>query len=160
MARVTSAAMRRRARSVLDARFRGLEPAQLPQSLAVPKDGWVRAIREALGMSAADLASRIGVADSVVQRMEAGERVGTTQLATLRRAADALDCDLVYALVPRIPLSEQVTQQAQKKARTLMKQVTHTMALEAQQVSSHATHELFDQQVSALENKPGLWNAE
>lgn len=159
MARVSTAAMRRQARQSLDARFRRLEPADLPVALAVPKGGWVRAIREALGMSAADLATRIGVVESAVQRMEAGERVGTTQLATLQRAADALNCDLVYALVPRTPLAAQVTAQAEIKAQVMMHEVTHTMALEAQQVSREVTRELLDQHVAALEDKPGLWNA-
>lgn len=68
------------------ARWRG---ADLP---ARPPQGWVKAIREALGMPAAHLAQRLGVAPSTVTRMETSEADDTVSLATLRRAAEALDC--------------------------------------------------------------------
>src|SRR5215217_7999866 len=91
--------MQARARSALDRRL--ADWRRLPAREARPHGGWVRAIRDALGMSAADLAERMGVTQSTVARLESSERDGRIQLDTLQRAADALDCDLVYALVPR-----------------------------------------------------------
>jgi hypothetical protein len=41
-----------------------------------------------------------------VHSLQAGELAGTVEVATLVRAADALGCDVVYALVPRVPLQQ------------------------------------------------------
>ena len=158
MARLTTAAMRRQARTTLDSRFRQLRNERLSDLVSRPRDGWVRAIRESLGMSAADLAARMGVVESTVQRLESGEKAGTTQLDTLQRAADALDCDLVYALVPRQALADQVDQQARVRALALMSTVEHTMALESQQAPADVTAELLEQQVIAWRDRPGLWH--
>jgi predicted DNA-binding mobile mystery protein A len=99
---------------------------------ARPPQGWLKAIREALGMPAAHLAQRLGVAPSTVTRMETSEADDTISLATLRRAAEALDCELRYALVPRRSLAETLETRADALARNRMAAISHTMALEAQ----------------------------
>lgn len=111
------------------ARWRG---ADLP---ARPPQGWVKAIREALGMPAARLAQRLGVTPSTVTRMETSESDDTISLATLRRAAEALDCELRYALVPRRSLADTLETRANAMARSQMAAISHTMALEAQSTS-------------------------
>src|SRR6266404_8337614 len=90
-----------RSRSHLDERFKDLGPATRYVS---PVRGWIKAIREALGMSTAQLAMRLGVKQPSVVALEQSEAKGTIELATLRRVAKALDCTLVYALVPGKPL--------------------------------------------------------
>jgi predicted DNA-binding mobile mystery protein A len=115
------------------------------------------AIREALGMSARDLAHRIGVADSTIVRLEASERAGTVQLNSLRRAADALDCDLVYALVPRRPLDEIVQEQARRQAVKVLTSVHHTMLLEDQVPADAAMRDLLDDTIAEQVDRPGLW---
>ena len=93
------------ARRRLDERFRRLRPlADEPR----PHKGWIRAIRDALGMSSTELAARIGVSQQRVSQIEQGELQETITLETLRRAANALDCDLVYVLEPRTSLDEAV----------------------------------------------------
>lgn len=72
----------------------------------VPKDGWIRAVREALEMTAQDLARRMGVTQPAIAALEASEGKGSVQLDSLRRVAKALECDLVYAFVPRMPLQK------------------------------------------------------
>jgi len=160
VARVTTAVMRREARAALDSRFVALREARLGMLTARPREGWVKAIREALGMSAADLAIRMGVVESTVQRLEAGEKAETTQLDTLRKAAAALDCDLVYVLVPRKALTDQVDEQARHKARAFVSRVTHTMALEDQKAPDHVTVALLEQQAATWRDRPGLWHAD
>ena len=66
-----------------------------------PARGWVRAVRDALGMTAEQLGERMGITQPSVNRLELSEAAGTIQLNTLRRAAEALGCEVVYALVPR-----------------------------------------------------------
>lgn len=117
------------------------------------------AIREALGMSARDLAGRMGVADSTVVRLEASERAGTVQLNSLRRAADALGCDLVYALVPRRPLDEIVQEQARRQAVKVLASVHHTMLLEDQVPADSAMRDLLDDTITEQVDRPGLWRA-
>ena len=77
-------------------------------SLKTPRGGWAQTIRAGLGMTLAQLASRAGIAQPSVSQLEKSEAGGRIRLDTLARIADALDCELVYALVPRRPLSETV----------------------------------------------------
>ena len=70
--------------------------------------GWARAIREALGMTTTQLSSRLGVSQSRVVAMEVAEQTGSLTIKNLARAANVLDCELVYALVPRHPLQAMI----------------------------------------------------
>lgn len=101
------------ARHRLSAQVIDLTTTALPPA---PAAGWIRTVRESLGMTTRQLGRRMGVAHTSVAGLEHGEVAGTLKLDTLRRAADALDCDLVYALVPRRPLTETVWTQARRKA--------------------------------------------
>src|ERR1700734_1900790 len=92
-----------RSRELLDRHF---EEWQQLRGLSRPPRGWVRAVREALGMSAAALATRLGTTAGAVTRLEQSEASAHIGLGTWGRAADALGCDLVYLLVPRRPLGE------------------------------------------------------
>lgn len=108
------------------------------QTPARPRRGWLRAIRTALGMTSGQLARRLGTSQSSVIEYEKREAAGTITLATLRRAAAAMDCDLVYAVVPRRPLREIVEDQATVVARRKLESVAHSMKLEDQGVSDNA----------------------
>ncbi len=66
-----------------------------------PKGGWIRNVREALGLSCEGLARRMGVAPATIAKMEKSEVKGTIQLSSLRRIARAMDCSLVYAIAPK-----------------------------------------------------------
>ena len=157
MARTMTASARRQARRALDLRFSKSRDV-LESVSKVPHAGWVRAIRDALGMSSADLAARMHVVDSTVIRLEAAEREGRVQLNSLRRAADALDCDFVYALVPRDSLEMQVNGQARRRAKLALIRVQHTMALEDQVAPPELSDELLKEQIASLLDRPGLWH--
>ncbi len=64
-------------------------------------EGWLRTVRRAVGIPVAQAAGRIGVKKDEVFRMEHAERRGAIELQTLRRAAEALGCEVVYGLTPR-----------------------------------------------------------
>lgn len=117
------------ARQDLDERFAALPPAE---RLAAPARGWIKAIREALGMSSEQLARRLGVKQPTVAAIERSETRGTIELATLRRAAEALDCTLVYALMPKRKLATTVKERARKVAAGRLQAVEHSMLLENQ----------------------------
>lgn len=120
-----------RARKALDRRIAPMRPVD---RFVVPPKGWVRAIRDAIGMSGPQLARRIGVTPQSVLNLEQSEAAGTIRLETLRKAANALNCTLVYALVPDAPLEDRVRQRAKKIALRELGGVSHSMALEDQQV--------------------------
>lgn len=63
--------------------------------------GWIQRARQALLYSTNELADRIGISSAAVCKMERSEAKGTISLETLKRAADALDCELVYAFRPK-----------------------------------------------------------
>ncbi len=122
-----------RSRLKLDQRLTRFNP---PGEYAPPVRGWARGIRESLGMTTVQLARRLGVKQPSVVAMEQSEAKGTIELATLRRVAEALDCTLVYALVPKKPLESIVREQARAFARRRKEAVEHSMLLEDQQVSA------------------------
>jgi predicted DNA-binding mobile mystery protein A len=123
---------RKRARERLDERLAPLKPVD---RFRAPPKGWIRAIRDALGMSGVQFARRLRVQPPSVAALEASEQSGAIQLKTLRRAAEALDCTLVYALVPNDSLEGAVRARARKIALRDLARVAHTMKLEAQETT-------------------------
>jgi len=90
--------------------------------------------------------------------MEHSEASGTITLKSLRKAAAAMDCDLVYAIVPRATLEDILKQHASEKARTLLGRVGHSMVLEAQAVESSEDHQRVEALVQTLlDNPKALW---
>ena len=116
------------ARKQLDKRLAPLRTTKL----ALPPRGWLRAIREALGMTTRQLAARMKVAPSRISTIEKAEVSGTTTIKTLREAAAALDCTFVYAFVPNQPLEDILRARAARKAALDVARLDHTMRLENQ----------------------------
>jgi predicted DNA-binding mobile mystery protein A len=120
-----------RARSHLDKRFKEIGAVA---RFTPPVRGWIKAIREALGMSTAQLAKRLRIKQPSVIALEKSEAKGTIELGTLRRVAEALDCTLVYALIPKKPLESVVRGRARSLMRRRLEAVEHSMLLENQKV--------------------------
>jgi predicted DNA-binding mobile mystery protein A len=141
----------------LDKRFTGLR--RLAQSPRPPK-GWLRAIRDALGMTTAQFARRLGVSQPRIIELEQSEVSGTVTLNTLQRAAEALGCRLVYALIPEKPLAETVRERTELIAERQLKAVEQTMRLEDQSVKgATAAKDLRRQFVEELLRRPArLWD--
>jgi predicted DNA-binding mobile mystery protein A len=109
-------------------------------------------------MSSTELASRLHVSQSTIPDLERNEARGTVQLDTLRRAADALECDLVYFLVPRTSLDDAVWAQARHKAGLHLATVAHNMRLEDEVVSEVDAANQLDELGSQFIDKRGLWS--
>jgi predicted DNA-binding mobile mystery protein A len=120
-----------------------------------PVRGWIKAVREALGMTTAQLAKRLKVKQPTVVRLEQSEAKGTIELATLRRVAAALDCTLVYAFVPNKPLEKILRDRARLFARRRQEPVEHSMLLEDQSVKVKDTEKRLDEIVR--ETNPRLF---
>lgn len=147
--------IRKKARQRLDERLLPLKPED--QFLAPPK-GWIRAIREALGMSGVQFAARLGVRPQSVEALEKSEASGSVKLETLRRAAEALDCTLVYALVPNTSLENMVRSRARAIAKRDLGRVAHTMKLEAQGTDDADLEERIEDYIRDNLNERDLWN--
>ncbi len=144
------------ARRQLDKRTRSWRESG---DFARPPRGWIKAIREALGMTTAQLAKRLGVSQSRVVVLEKAEIEGSLTIHSLERAAQALDCQLIYALVPRQSLESTVANRARIVAETRFISVRHTMALEAQTSPDEETQEEAQRFIQRLIDKKGsrLW---
>lgn len=124
-----------------------------------PTDGWIRAVRKALGMSTRQLAARMRLKQQSLTKLESNEAEDSITLKKLREAAEAMDCRLVYAFVPNDgSLQAMVKKQAVAKARSLVSAVNHSMRLEDQEVGNleakvQQTAEEFMQNIT-----PRLWD--
>lgn len=126
-----------------------------------PYRGWVRAIREALNMSASEMGGRMGVNHQRIFAIEKAERDRVIQLDTLDRAAAAIGCRVEYVLVPAdgTSLSEMVLRQATARARRELESTDATMQLEDQPVSEATRDDLLAGHIADLINRRGLWTS-
>lgn len=144
-----------RGRKRLDERLVPLNDER--KHLHVPPKGWIRAIRDALGMSGVQLGKRLKVSPQTVEAMEKSEAAGTIQLNTLKRAAEAMDCTLVYALVPRTSLENTVKNRARQIATAALARVSHTMKLEDQDTGDQKPEALIEDYIRHIKDRD-LWN--
>lgn len=142
------------ARRALDQR---LAPLRALGSQPRPHRGWVRAVRDALGMSGPELATRMGVKKSTISDIEQSEERRSIRLDTLDRAADALGCDVVYFFVPRTSLEDLVQTRARAKADRHLGRVAHHSRLEDQELPDHAALAQRDRFAEDLVDRRGLW---
>jgi len=131
-------------RAHLDERFRELKPIARYNT---PVRGWIKAVREALGMTTKQLASRLGVKQPSVVAIEQSEAKGSIELATLRRVAEALDCTLAYVLIPNKSLETTVRDRARAFERRRRGPVEHSMLLEDQKVKGKNVETRLDEVV-------------
>lgn len=143
-------------RRQLDDQLLPLRSQQLPRR---PDQGWIRTIREALGMSLRQLGERAGITKASVAQMEQREADGTITLNSIRKLAAAMEAELFYVVLPRHGLKETVRQRAERLARRLTKDVSDSMALEDQATSEDRLRELIEYHTARiLEDEGALWD--
>lgn len=140
----------------LDAALTKLRDARTPSR---PVIGWVKAIRESLGMSASALARKLGVTPHSISKLEKAETEEKITLASLRKLANALDCELQYILVPRKSLEEILKDRAISVARERLLPISHSMALEDQAVDKSIAEKQVQLLAQEILNGPrrNLW---
>ena len=119
------------AREQLDATLKRFEPLK---TLVPPGKGWIRAIRDALGMTGEQLAIRLNTNKQRIGRIEQDEKLGKVTVKTLRSVAEAMDCIFVYGFVPRDSLEPTVSYQAGLVAKKRTARSNQTMRLEKQEL--------------------------
>jgi predicted DNA-binding mobile mystery protein A len=142
-------------RKHLDARFKRLSPLD---TFAKPPGGWIRSIRQGLGMTTSQLADRMRLSQPRVTAIEQSEAEGAINLKTLERAAAALNCTFVYAFVPNETLDEMVRKRALGVAADRLGVAEQTMRLENQGVPRDDS-QLRDMAADLIRRAPrSLWN--
>jgi predicted DNA-binding mobile mystery protein A len=133
-----------------------LDKAMLLTRIAQPKQGWIKTARTALSMSGAVLSQRLGGHRSIASYLERAEMDDSITLKKLKQAAEAMNCELVYAIVPKATAEQPVAdvsallaRQAERKARSIVRRAGVQMALEAQALRASAQ----EKEVERLKNK-------
>lgn len=143
-------------RKQLDERLKDwLSVGQVPR----PRSGWLRAVRESLGMTSRQLASLLSTDNAAVLRMEKREIEKKVTLEALEKAAQAMGCKLVYAIVPSQSLETIVDQKAHEAAAKMLRSVSHSMKLEKQELTADANRAQLKDLAQELKTKldPVLW---
>jgi predicted DNA-binding mobile mystery protein A len=128
-------------RTQLDSQLKVVRETPRPY---IPTRGWIRAIREALGLTHEVFGRRMGVSRQTAFQIESAETSESITLRRLRAAADSLECDLVVAFVPRSSLEEVVQLKARTVAYEQHQRMGHTMSLEAQGISQARIEEMVN----------------
>ena len=103
--------------------------------LKTPPEGWLRTVRNALGMSGAELAKKMGVTRARVTQAEHAELTGGITLKSMQATAEAMGCRFVYAIIPSSEhIEDIITAQARKKAMAIVGTASKHMALENQKL--------------------------
>lgn len=133
---------------------RKIYPFSSLQQTIVPPSGWIKAVRNALGMSLEQLGGKLGVSRQAVRQIEEREREGSVTIQTLREVAQALDMKLVYGFVPNDGSLEALVE---KKARELATQIvaraSQTMKLEDQENTKERLKQAIDERTRELKNE-------
>ncbi|MBL7107483.1 MAG: mobile mystery protein A [Phycisphaerae bacterium] len=145
------------AREQLDETMKSFDPLK---AMPAPGKGWIRAIRDTLGMTGVQLAKRLNVNQQRVARIEQDEILGKVTLNTIQNAAEAMDCVFVYGVVPRDSLEQIVRKQAKVVAKNRMARSNQMMRLEMQELSeaekAKAMQNLIDEIIDTMPKS--LWD--
>jgi predicted DNA-binding mobile mystery protein A len=106
-----------------------------PFAFLTMESGWIKVIREALGMSTKQLGKKVGIDQSRISRLENAEIEGDLKLSSLKKVAEGLNMRLVYFFVPEESLEEMMKNQAKAIAQKRMNNINQTMRLEDQELS-------------------------
>ncbi len=112
------------------------------ESKGIPS--WIDYVRQGLGMSLTQLATKLGIAQSSLSSSVKLEKEGRITINKLKEIADAMECDLVYGFVPRKKIEDIIRDQAVKKTIELMDETENQMSLEDQKVNLDKNERLKD----------------
>ncbi len=120
------------------------------KKVGIPRKGWIRAIRDALGISGTQLGKRLGCTRQWISLIENNEIDGNVTLNTMRRVAEGLDCEFVYGFVPKTSLEDTITRQIHKVAEARIKRISQTMRLEQQHLNPDEEKKMLEREVDLV----------
>ena len=131
------------------------------QKVAPPPTGWIKAIRNAIGMSMLQLGNRLSITKQSVQDMERREKDGSITIKALREAARALDMQLVYGFVPNDgSLELLIERKAKKLATQIVMRTNNTMKLEDQENTKQRIEKAIQERTTIIKTEmpKTLWD--
>lgn len=114
---------------------RFIEPLHALKLITPPKTGWIRYIRKTLGMTALQLAKRLNVTRRRITKIEEDEMQEALTIKTLKNIANAMECQLVYAIVPKTTIMQTIENQVKKIVTEQLTEISHHMNLENQGIT-------------------------
>ena len=131
------------------------------QKVAMPPTGWIKAIRQAIGMSMEQLGKKLSITKQSIQAMEQREKEGAITIRSLREAAEALDMQLLYAFVPKdASLDALIDRKARLLAKEIVMRTSNTMKLEDQAISKERIEKAIEERAETIKTKmlKTLWD--
>ena len=126
----------------------------LLQQVAIPPTGWIKAIRNALGMSMRQIGKKLSVTKQSIQEIEKREKEGSITLKSLKEVAGAMDMQLVYGFVPNDgSLNALIDRKAKDLAKQIVMRTSNTMKLEDQENSTQRLENAIRERANALKNE-------
>lgn len=122
--------------------------------VAIPPTGWIKGIRNALGMSMQQLGNKLSITKQSVQEIEQREKEGRITIKSLREVACAMDMQLVYGFVPNDgSLDALIDRKAKELAIQIVMRTTNTMKLEDQHNSAERLEQAIQERTIAIKNE-------
>lgn len=125
-----------------------------------PQQGWIKTIREVLGLTTSQLAKKVGISQPRISRLENSEKMGDLKLSSLQKIAKGLNMHFVYCFVPEATLEDMVREQARRIALKRLKRLDNTMRLEKQGLSEGEKKKALDDMIEKIliDNPKDLWD--
>jgi predicted DNA-binding mobile mystery protein A len=129
------------------------------RDLYQPEKGWLSILRRALRMSGAQVAARMGVSRNAIYQAERNEREGAITIAQMRKIAEAMNAEFLYAIVPKGSVEDVIRAQARRKAEARVNRASAHMALESQSLPKERTRQRIDDLTEELvrDMPPDFW---
>lgn len=133
--------------------------AQMLAGFEKPAEGWLALMRKALGMSGAQVASRMGVTRAAIYQAERNEKDGAITIKQMEKLAESLGGRFVYAIVPQESVEDVIQRQALLKAKARIGRASAHMALESQSLSAQQTRQKIEDYARELVRTmpPDFW---
>ena len=140
---------------------RKLKAFDKASNMPVPPTGWIKAVRLSLGISLKQLADKLTITKQSVREIEIREKEGSITLKSLKETANALDMQLVYALVPKDgTLDDLIDRKAKELALRIVSRTSNTMKLEEQENSKERLKKALVERTAIIKNEmpKTLWD--
>jgi predicted DNA-binding mobile mystery protein A len=131
------------------------------QHVIVPPIGWIKAIRNGIGMSMEQLGKKLSITKQGVMDIEKRENEGAITIKSMKEIAMAMDMQFVYGFVPKAGSLEQMIEtRALEIASKIVERTSTTMKLEDQANSKERVEKAIKERASEIINKTPkiLWD--
>ena len=131
------------------------------QHLIMPPIGWIKAIRNGIGMSMEQLGKKLSITKQAVMDIEKREKEGAITIKSMQEIAKVIDMKFVYGFVPNAGSLEQMIETRSLEMATKIVQRTSTsMKLEDQVNSKERIEKAIKERAAEILNKTPkiLWD--